>query len=446
MKRNLTFRSLLYILAGFFLSATASGQEKSAMRQYLESYDSIQFFRPYDQNGINMFETPKNNVAFEGVRVRIGAGFSQQFQALKHSNYTNVSTNANYLYPLGNGFNTAQANLNMDFQLADGIRLNLVTYLSARHHNEAWVKGGYIQFDRLPFKGDFWTKLMKYATIKVGHMEINYGDAHFRRSDGGSTLYNPFMENYIMDAFTTEIGGEVYLQHNGIFGMIGMSNGEIKGDVKEGVSEKKPAIYLKGGIDKQLTDKARVRVSGSYYIDKSSASNTLYWGDRTGSNYFMVLEKYAATALANAWSGRVNPGFGYYSSGLQLNGFVKVGGLELFGTIEQGKGRSAAEKTMSNRTINQLAGDVVYRIGARENVFLGARYNTVKGELYLNGVRDDVKVDRVALSGGWFVTKNVMLKGEYVVQHHKDYPSGTGATQYTDGKFDGIVIQAVVGF
>jgi hypothetical protein len=228
--------------------------------------------------------------------------------------------------------------------------------------------------------------------------------------------------------------------------MIGMSNGEIKGDVKEGVSEKKPAIYLKGGIDKQLTDKARVRVSGSYYIDKSSASNTLYWGDRTGSNYFMVLEKYAATALANAWSGRVNPGFGFYSSGLQLNGFVKVGGLELFGTLEQGKGRSAAEKTMSNRTMNQFAGDVVYRIGARENVFLGARYNTVKGKLYLNGVQDDVKVDRVALSGGWFVTKNVMLKGEYVVQNHKDYPVGVGATQYTDGKFDGIVIQAVVGF
>jgi hypothetical protein len=24
--------------------------------------------------------------------------------------------------------------------------------------------------------------LMKYATIRVGHFEINYGDAHFRRS------------------------------------------------------------------------------------------------------------------------------------------------------------------------------------------------------------------------------------------------------------------------
>ena len=46
---------------------------------------------------------------------------------------------------------TAQANLFTDVQLADGIRMNVTTYLSTRHHNEAWVKGGYIQFDKLPF-------------------------------------------------------------------------------------------------------------------------------------------------------------------------------------------------------------------------------------------------------------------------------------------------------
>ena len=54
--------------------------------------------------------------------------------------------------------------------------------------------------------------LMQIATLRVGHLEINYGDAHFRRSDNGNALYNPFVGNYIMDAFTTEIGGEVYLK------------------------------------------------------------------------------------------------------------------------------------------------------------------------------------------------------------------------------------------
>jgi hypothetical protein len=43
--------------------------------------------------------------------------------------------------------------------------------------------------------------LMKYVALKVGHFEINYGDAHFRRTDNGNAMYNPFVGNLIMDAF-----------------------------------------------------------------------------------------------------------------------------------------------------------------------------------------------------------------------------------------------------
>ena len=270
-----------------------------------EFYLRPSYWRPYDQRGINVFETTKapDSIAFEGTRVRLGAGFTQQFQNLKHENSalnsgggTVATAGANKLYPLAPGFMTAQANLNLDVQLADGIRLNVVTYLSSRHHNEAWVKGGYIQFDKLPFKGEFWTNLMKMTTIKIGHMEINYGDEHFRRSDGGQTLYNPFMEGYIVDAFATEIGGEVYLHKNGLFGMLGVTNGMIKGNIDsategkvngaviDGNTDRSPSIYLKGGIDKSIGDVVRVRVSGSFYHNSSNAGSglTLYGGDRTG--------------------------------------------------------------------------------------------------------------------------------------------------------------------
>ena len=29
-------------------------------------------------------------------------------------------------------------------------------------------------------------QIMEYVTVKLGHFEINYGDAHFRRSDNGN--------------------------------------------------------------------------------------------------------------------------------------------------------------------------------------------------------------------------------------------------------------------
>ena len=53
---------------------------RNMIREYLSYYDSIQNFRYYDQRGVNVFETPKDNVTFQGFRVRFGAGFTQQYQ------------------------------------------------------------------------------------------------------------------------------------------------------------------------------------------------------------------------------------------------------------------------------------------------------------------------------------------------------------------------------
>ncbi|TDQ11435.1 hypothetical protein [Pedobacter metabolipauper] len=437
----------------------------------------INNIRPYDKSGINVFEDPKDSTyMFDGLKVKFGAGFTQQFQNLKHKNPGalkndvgsfggGVSTPGNRLKVITPGFQTAQANLFMDVQLADGVRLNITTYLSTKHHNETWVKGGYIQFDKLPFKGAVWEELMKIATIKIGHFEVNYGDEHFRRSDGGQAIYNPFMEGNIMDEFATEIGGEVYLKKNGWFGMIGMTNGMIKGNVDslyasanpDGDYHKSPSLILKGGVDKQLTQDIRVRVSGSYYGNQSSGSNTIFGGDRSGSNYQFIMEQNSANPSSTtgagtplAFSGRFNPGFSKKINTYMLNGFLKVKGFELFGTYETASGRNARET--DTRDAKQFAIDGVYRFGKAEDLFIGVKYNTVTARLADNAAgtgagaivyTGDVKLNRVAAAAGWFMTKNVLLKGEYVVQKYKDFPT---ADFRSGGKFNGYVIEAVVGF
>lgn len=422
----------------------------------LAQQPKISNFRPYDQTGINQFETSKSDtVPFTGLKVRWGAGFTQQFQNLKHENpgaINNTGVGANRLYPLQNGFMTAQANLFMDVQLADGVKLNVTSYLSARHHNETWVKGGYIQFDKVPFKGQFWDDLMKITTVKIGHFEVNYGDQHFRRTDGGQALYNPFMDNYIIDDFATEIGGEVYLQKNGLFGMIGMTTGMIKGNIDSTYPtvadvnvNRNPSIYFKGGFDKKLNENVRVRVTGSYYANSSQAGSglTIFSGDRTGSNYQNVMEKGAPGALpastAVAFSGRFNPGFSKKINTAMLNGFVKVYGFEVFATYESAKGRTKTETV--DRKATQFAVEGVYRFGKAENLFVGARYNSVKATLA--GMTNDVSVSRTSFAAGWFMTKNVLLKGEIVNQKYLDFPT----TDYrSTGKFSGYVIEAIVGF
>lgn len=444
MKR--LFQNIAYL--SFLLAAVAPAGLKAQTLQ-----GQIPYLRAYDKSGINVFESQKkDSLPFDGVKVRIGAGFTQEFQNLKEKNWVGEFSN-NGLYQISPGFNQAEANLYTDFQLADGIHLNVALYLSTRHHNETWVRGGYLQFDKLPFKGQVWADIMKYTTIKLGQFEINYGDQHFRRTDGGHAFYNPFIENYIVDAFATEIGGEVTVQKNGVFGMIGLTNGMLKANIdsvakniQNGAIRKNPAIYAKIGIDRQVSELVRLRVSASGYHINSSPSNDLYFGDRAGSSYWMVMEKpYTVPAsgesayAGDAFSGRLNPGFGYKVDAAMFNAFAKVAGFELFGTYEYGQGRGTTEKI--NRHFNQYAVDGVYRFGHKENLFVGARYNGVTAEL--KGINNAITVNRFAAAAGWFLTKNVLLKGEYVTQSYLDFPT----TDYrSGGEFHGYVIAATVGF
>jgi hypothetical protein len=312
----------------------------------LQSQNDVQYYRPYDQRGTNIFETPKSDMGVSGdFKVRIGANFAQQFQALEHSNASDTSAK-NQLIDLSPGFNLATANLNIDAQLGEGVRVNVITYLSSRHHQEAYVKGGYIQFDKLPFfESEAVDNLMKNLTIKVGHYEVNYGDAHYRRSDNGAALYNPFIENYILDAFNTEIGGELIYQKNGLILVGAVTNGEIKGDVVklpdlkpedvDNSSKKSPAFIGKLGYDKQVNEDFRVRVTGSTYYTNSSKSNNLYGGDRAGSRYYLVMENTTASTSANFYSGRLRPSYSDKVFSVMGNAFLKYKGVEFFGTFER---------------------------------------------------------------------------------------------------------------
>ena len=206
-----------------------------------------------------------------------------------------------------------------------------------------------------------------------------------------------------------------------------------------------PSIYLKGGIDKTLGEKLRVRVSGSLYHNSGQYGSglTLYSGDRAGSQYQNIMEnKPRGTAYDAMYSsGRFNPGFRNELTAVMLNGFLKAGGLELFGTLETANGKSGVEDDKRNMT--QLAGDLLYRFGKNENLYVGGRLNGVKSEMVFGGVAQDVKINRTAFAAGWFVTRNVLVKGEYVIQNYKDFPN----TDFRNGgKFNGYVIEAAVSF
>jgi hypothetical protein len=425
----------LFTLALVLISTLAIAQKQ----QY-----QLDNWRPYDKTGLSMFEAPKDTTTtFENVKVRIGGAFALQYQALDHENNADAvlntnGVNTNQLANLGNNFNLATANLDIDVALYDGVNLHLRTYLSSRHHPEPYVKGGYIQIDKLDFisKG-FMAETMKNLTIKIGHMENNYGDAHFRRSDNALAIYNPFVGNYIMDAFTTEVGAELYYRKNGWIGMLGATNGKLNQTTNApGVTS--PSVMAKIGYDKQLNSDLRFRLTGSLYNTAQSARTYLYGGDRAGSRYYFVMENTLATSSANYSSGLITPGFTNELTAIMINPFVKYKGLEFFGMVEKVSGKTKAE--VDERDFTQLGAELIYRFGKNENLYIAGRYNNVSGETVAN---DDVDVTRFNIGGGWFMTKNILVKFEYVNQKYDGYAK---TNILNEGKFSGFVAEAVIAF
>jgi len=429
-----TFNSILFVLALVLIPLLSQAQFKD-----------MQYWRPYDQRGVNVFEVPKaDTVEYTDVAVRVGGAFTQQIQMLDHSNDAQAiinesGVNENELIELGPGFNLATANLNLDVQLADGVRMNVVTYLSSRHHPEAWVKGGYLQVDKVPFlKSNFLDNVFKYVRLRAGHMEINYGDTHFRRTDNANAMYNPLVGNYIMDAFTTEIGAELYFFKNDFFAMVATSGGEIRGSVTN-PDNRAPAYYGKIGFDRQLSPTTRVRLSGSLYTTSQSLNNTLYAGDRAGSRYYLVMENTQARAGNQFTSGRFNPNFRDDVQSIMINPFIEVGGLELFGVAEWSSGSLSSED--ENREWSQYGGEAVYRFLRDDQVYVALRYNTVSGPQPFS--TDDVTINRLQIGGGWFITKNILMKAEYVNQTYEDF-APTSINH--EGQFNGLMIEATVAF
>ncbi|HLN20623.1 MAG TPA: hypothetical protein VK213_06015 [Bacteroidales bacterium] len=377
----------------------------------------------------------------EKPRVRVGADFAMQFQSLSHH------ADTARLIPLGKGIVLPTANLNIEADLADGIIVNLTTYLSARHHNEAWVKGGYLYVDKLPFiKSSVVTRAMDFLSFRAGVMEINYGDAHFRRTDNGNAIRNPFVGNYIIDAFTTTPALEVYFNAKDFLLMGAVTTGIVNPSIAgyNAVTKtysaydagKELAYYGKIGYDKEISDDFRFRLTLSGYHAAKSHSGSLHFGDRAGSRFYLVMNRVTynpndVNISSNFTSGNWGPGSTNKDNSAMLNLFTKFHGAEFFGTLEKVKG------TLANGTAfdyGQYAVEGLYRFGGEEQFYAGVKYNAAKNET-------PSRVNRLEVGAGWFPVKNIVIKAEYVDQNYKNFGIYGGG-----GGFNGVMIESGISF
>lgn len=445
MKTSLIKISALFLVMS---GSLAMAQETQSVREYLapEKYQR------------NVFEDPKVAAPeYDGIKVTVGGDFALQFQALEHSTsntnlgmLTTAPTKPNTLRLLGKDVNLPTANLDVNAYLAKGVKLHMRTYLSARHHNEAWVKGGYLQIDNLDFiKEGLLSDVMDNVRIKAGYDDVNYGDSHFRRTDNAYALGNAFVGNNIMDSFLTEPFLEAYgFMDNGLFVMGGITNGKLNQTVvNTATTDNGPTIYGKLGFDKKVESDLRVRLTGS--VIKTNGLSTgayIYGADRAGSRYYYVLTtENDAVGTSSQATGRFNPGF-RENLAFQINPFVRYQGLEFFGTFETVSGYKVVSgaKAASKGRYTQLAAELLYRFGSKEQFYLGGKYNNINGKDM--DTADSRKIDRFNIAGGWYLTPNILTKLEYVSQKYDNSAAWGATSALKGGKFNGVMLEATIGF
>lgn len=362
---------------------------------------------------------------FSNAKVKVGGAYAIQLQNIDHSL---ASSSTDTLLDLKNNFNLPTANLSLTVDLAPGIQLFVNNYMSSRHHEDAWVEGGYLTIDYMPFLPST-ENLMKYLTIRAGVMNPNYGDAHFFRSTNGYVVNNPFVGNFIMDNYTTNPGLEVLFRNNGMLALVAINNGRLNYGRGNDIGEDL-VFNWKLGYDRQLNDDLRLRgtLSG-YHVGEGHSGSSLWDGDRAGARYYSVMQLHDAGD--NFRSGRWSPGSGQTEmNSYMFNIFAQFKGFELFTILEDMKGvRNGADQHFTQTAIQAL-----YRIGS---FYMGGRYNMVA-----DNKDDESTVDRLNLGGGWNMTKNILLKLDYVTQNYEGPAHG-----YADGgSFEGVVIEAAIAF
>lgn len=371
------------------------------------------------------FEKPQlDSTVFEKVTVKVGADFALQLQALSHE----APNSTVELFDLPKNFNLPTANLSIAADLAPGVRVYINNFMSSRHHNDAWVEGGYMLIDKLPFLPAS-DDIMENFTIKAGVFNPNFGDSHFYRSTNAAIMSNPFVGNWIMDNYTTNPGLEIMYRNKGMIAMLGTNNGRL--NYGSGNDLWQDLVFnWKVGYDSEITEDLRIRATVSgYHVPDGHVGSYLWDGDRAGGRYYSVMDTIPNNYASNSRTGRWSPGSGQ-SKLLAIQGALTVqyDGIEFFGFYDYASG----VRRGNDQLFNQIGTQLKYQ------------YKSVYGAVRYNLVSDNAgsTVNRFNIGGGWFMTGNVLIKLEYVVQNYAGPAFDEGAYNIDGGSFSGLVLEA----
>lgn len=368
------------------------------------------------------------------------------YQALDQTNVYDAKGAA--MPHLTSGMQTAFGDLGFagKFGKKQEVEMYFDLYLASRNHpSQTYGNQGYLEIHDIPENLTGLHKalapLFSRVDVKVGAFLVDYGDQLYHRSNNAIVQANPLIGNFVLDPNLVSVGGEVMSKPGRYGWLVGVTNGTNTEDWSAG-----RGVAYNGKA--WVYPIEPLRLSGSVFradhSESATSTATLFSGNRSGERYGGVLGGGQAPGDILARAGKdvlayqADATWGTKETPIQLYGH--------FGRTKDRDINGIAPRHLEE-TWKYYAADAVYHL--TPIVYAAARYSAANAETF-NGSSSDGKVHRIQLGGGLWLTRNLLMKVEWVDQKYSGFRAGDIVNNGVDAgrgpRFRGLVSEFSFAF
>ena len=323
---------------------------------------------------------------------------------------------------LTSGMQTAFGDLGFvgKFGKKEEVEMYFDLYLASRNHpSQTYGNQGYLILHGVPENlvalNHFLSPVLSRVDVKAGAFLLDFGDHLYHRSNNAITQLNPLVGNFVVDPELVSIGGEVITKPGRFNALVGVSNGTNTEDFSQG-----RGIAYNAKVWAYPIQPLRASVSFFTANHSRSASSraALFAGNRGGERYGGVLGGGQAP-------GQILPNAGKDITATQLDLTWDDAAipLKLYGNYGMTKDKDINGPVAGAPGENwkYYAADAVYKLN--RSVYAAARYSAGDTDKF-NGKASNGKVRRIQIGGGLWMTRNALVKVEWVDQKYSGFGIG----------------------
>jgi predicted porin len=371
-------------------------------------------------------------------------------QALDHKNAYDGT--GKLLAKVEPGFQNAFGDLGFIAKFGKNEEIEVVfdLYLSSRNHpSQTYGNEGYMILHGVPenlTSLKFLEPILKKVDIKAGHMLVDFGDASEHRTNNAIAQKNPLVGNFVVDPNIVSIGMQASSKPGARLGWLaGISNGTTTEDwnVGRGFAYNGKLIFYP--VKPVRTSVSYIAANNSDNPTKSGGGSAMqmFTGNRSG-------ERYAGILGGGQAPGGVFPQAGENFSAAQLDvTFDNDSKVKLYGHygMTQDKDINGTLPGTPEEKWSYYAADAVYKLTPA--LYAAARYSNATPSM-LAGQTSNGKVARVQVGGGLWLTKNLLVKMEYVQQKYSGFSTGqmvnNNIQAWRNPQFSGVISEVSFSF